>query len=109
MSSVDRIRKEIAAAELEARRLSLARRPSAPNIPRPGEFKMVTPTQPVGGKAPESPPSSGGSYGQRMRSKSNASKRSPELPNGSDSSTSSRGRSGSIGLPATPKAMRHPK
>jgi hypothetical protein len=106
---VDRIRKEIAAAELEARRLSLARRPSAPNIPRPGEFKMLTTTQSVGGKAPESPPSSGGSYGQRMRSKSNANKRSPELPNGSDSSSSSRGRSGSIGLPATPKAMRHPK
>jgi hypothetical protein len=30
--------KEIAAAELEARRLSLARRPSAPNIPMPGQM-----------------------------------------------------------------------
>lgn len=30
-------KKELAAAELEARRLSLARRPSAPNIPLPGQ------------------------------------------------------------------------
>lgn len=36
-SRVKDLSKEIAAAELEARRLSLARRPSAPNIPLPGQ------------------------------------------------------------------------
>ena len=36
-SLMDRKKKELAAAELEARRLSLARRPSAPNIPLPGQ------------------------------------------------------------------------
>ncbi|RMZ85615.1 hypothetical protein DV737_g544, partial [Chaetothyriales sp. CBS 132003] len=36
-SALDRRKKELAAAELEARRLSLARRPSAPNIPFPGQ------------------------------------------------------------------------
>ncbi|RMD45097.1 hypothetical protein DV735_g42, partial [Chaetothyriales sp. CBS 134920] len=38
-SAMDRKRKELAAAELEARRLSLARRPSAPNIPFPGQTR----------------------------------------------------------------------
>ena len=33
----ERLRKELASAELEARRLSLARRPSAPSIPVPGQ------------------------------------------------------------------------
>ncbi|KAH8696420.1 WD domain, G-beta repeat protein [Talaromyces proteolyticus] len=109
LSADERVRRELAAAELEARRLSLARRPSAPNIPRPGDFKANSNTTSMGGKAPESPPSSGGSFGRRMRSQSNASKRSPEIPNGSDSSSSSHGRTGPLGLPATPKAMRHPK
>ncbi len=35
-------KKELAAAELEARRLSLARRPSAPNIPLPGSNALNT-------------------------------------------------------------------
>jgi len=34
---LERSKKELAAAELEARRLSLARRPSVPNIPFPGQ------------------------------------------------------------------------
>ncbi|RMZ77489.1 hypothetical protein DV738_g4423, partial [Chaetothyriales sp. CBS 135597] len=38
-SVLDRKKKELAAAELEARRLSLARRPSAPNIPFPGQTR----------------------------------------------------------------------
>ncbi|RMZ88696.1 hypothetical protein DV736_g4088, partial [Chaetothyriales sp. CBS 134916] len=38
-SALDRKKKELAAAELEARRLSLARRPSAPNIPFPGQTR----------------------------------------------------------------------
>ncbi|GAM34837.1 hypothetical protein TCE0_015r02683 [Talaromyces pinophilus] len=109
LSAHERAKRELAAAELEARRLSLARRPSAPKIPHPGDFQTAAMMSVVGGNLPESPPSSGGSFNKRVRSKSNASKRSPTFANGSDSGSSTRGRSGTVGLPATPKAMRRPK
>lgn len=110
LSAHERAKRELAAAELEARRLSLARRPSAPRIPHPGDFQTAAiMSTNLGGNLPESPPSSGGSFNKRVRSKSNASKRSPTFPNGSDSGSSTRGRSGTVGLPATPKAMRRPK
>ncbi|EED13085.1 WD domain, G-beta repeat protein [Talaromyces stipitatus ATCC 10500] len=109
LSAHERAKRELAAAELEARRLSLARRPSAPKIPHPGDFQTAAMMSAVGGNLPESPPSSGGSFNKRIRSKSNASKRSPTFANGSDSGSSTRGRSGTVGLPATPKAMRRPK
>jgi hypothetical protein len=109
LSAHERAKRELAAAELEARRLSLARRPSAPKIPHPGDFQTAAMMSAVGGNLPESPPSSGGSFNKRVRSKSNASKRSPTFANGSDSGSSTRGRSGTVGLPATPKAMRRPK
>ncbi|KAB8077954.1 hypothetical protein BDV29DRAFT_32119 [Aspergillus leporis] len=94
-------RKELAAAELEARRLSLARNPSAPNIPFPGELQCPR-------NAPESPPFSVNSFGARTpgRRRVSASKASPEYPSSSDSNSS---RSGPLGLPTTPRAMRHPK
>lgn len=104
LSAAERTKREQAAAELEARRLSLARRPSAPNIPLPGETQAAAAENSI-----DSPPSSGGSFSQRVRSRSNASRPSPDYPNGSDSS-SSRGRSTvQVGLPATPRVMRHPK
>ncbi|KAL1971308.1 hypothetical protein VTN77DRAFT_260 [Rasamsonia byssochlamydoides] len=107
LSPAERTKRELAAAELEARRLSLARRPSAPNIPLPGEIQAAAAAPATG--SVDSPPSSGGSFTQRLRSRSNASRPSPDYPNGSDSS-SSRGRSTvPVGLPATPRAMRHPK
>lgn len=111
LSAHERAKRELAAAELEARRLSLARRPSAPKIPLPGDFQSAAMVSATGGNLPESPPSSGGgSFNKRFRSKSNASKRSPDFPNnGSGSDSSTRGRSGTVGLPATPKAMRRPK
>lgn len=110
LTAHERAKRELAAAELEARRLSLARRPSAPKIPMPGDFQTAKMISAGGGNPPESPPSSGGSFSRRVRSKSNASKRSPDFPpNGSDSGSSTRGRSGTVGLPATPKAMRRPK
>lgn len=109
LTTAERTKRELAAAELEARRLSLVRRPSAPNIPLPGNIFVGATGTSATADALESPPSSGGSFSQRVRSKSNASKPSSDVMNGSDSS-SSRGRStASVGLPATPRAMRHPK
>jgi hypothetical protein len=95
-------RKELAAAELEARRLSLARNPSAPNIPFPGELQYNR--SPLG-----SPPLSRTSANQRTpaRRRASTSKASPDYPSSSDSNSSRSG--GPLGLPATPKAMRHPK
>ncbi|EAW13249.1 WD40 repeat domain-containing protein [Aspergillus clavatus NRRL 1] len=99
---IDRRRKELAAAELEARRLSLARNPSAPNIPFPGELQRVR-------SPPSSPPVTRNSINQRTpaRRRASMSKGSPEYPSSSDSGSSRSG--GPMGLPATPKAMRHPK
>ncbi|KAF7714681.1 PGC-1 family protein [Penicillium ucsense] len=102
VSLAERKRRELAAAELEARRLSLARNPSAPNIPFPGDLHNA--------RSPlESPPMVSGSYFPMApsRNKGSASKTSPGYHSGSDSSSS---RSGApLGLPATPRAMRHPK
>ncbi|KAJ5757546.1 uncharacterized protein N7511_006240 [Penicillium nucicola] len=104
VSMAERKRREFAAAELEARRLSLARNPSAPNIPFPGELQSVR--SPI-----ESPPpfSGGNSYFPRTqsRNKMSQSKASPDYPSSSDSNSSRSGMP--IGLPATPRAMRHPK
>ena len=96
-------RRELAAAELEARRLSLARNPSAPNIPFPGELEFAR--SPI--ESP--PPFHGNSYFPRAPSRNNIppAKRSPEYNSSSDSSSS--GSRQPLGLPATPRAMRHPK
>lgn len=103
VSLAERKRREVAAAELEARRLSLARNPSAPNIPFPGELQSGRP--PV--ESP--PPFHGNSYFPRVpsRNKIPPSKNSPEYQSSSDSSSSRSGMP--VGLPATPRAMRHPK
>ncbi|KAF9891828.1 hypothetical protein FE257_003313 [Aspergillus nanangensis] len=95
-------RRELAAAELEARRLSLARNPSAPNIPLPGEAQPAR-------MGLESPPFTANSFGPRTpgRRRVSTSKVSPEYPSSSDSNSSRSG--GPVGLPATPKAMRHPR
>lgn len=103
VSLAEKKRREIAAAELEARRLSLARNPSAPNIPFPGELQSA--------RSPIESPAQfhGNSYFPRAPSRNNIppAKASPEYQSGSDSSSS---RSGpAMGLPATPRAMRHPK
>ncbi|KAE8419719.1 hypothetical protein BDV36DRAFT_131051 [Aspergillus pseudocaelatus] len=94
-------RKELAAAELEARRLSLARNPSAPNIPFPGELHLSR-------TIPESPPFSANSFGPRTpgRRRASSSKAPPEHRSSSDSNSS---QSGPPGLATTPRAMRHPK
>ncbi|KAJ5587184.1 uncharacterized protein N7459_002949 [Penicillium hispanicum] len=103
VSLAEKKRRELAAAELEARRLSLARNPSAPNIPFPGELQYAR--SPV-----ESPHAfQGNVYFPRAPSQNKIppAKASPEYQSSSDSSSS---RSGpAVGLPATPRAMRHPK
>ncbi|KAL2862209.1 uncharacterized protein BJX67DRAFT_310410 [Aspergillus lucknowensis] len=95
-------KKELAAAELEARRLSLARNPSAPNIPFPGEIQYTRGVL-------ESPPFSVQSFTPRTPGRSTIppSKTSPDYPSSSDSNSSRAGVP--LGLPATPRAMRHPK
>ncbi|PGH16496.1 hypothetical protein AJ80_05181 [Polytolypa hystricis UAMH7299] len=101
----ERAKKEIAAAELEARRLSLQRRPSVPAIPLPGETPTAIVVRP---RAADSPLGSGLSFSQRATGRPNIS---PANSNYSDSNSSGRGgaSSVSVGLPATPRAMRHPK
>lgn len=103
VSLAERKRRELAAAELEARRLSLARNPSAPNIPFPGELQSArTPVE-------SPPPFHGNSYFPRVpsRNKIPQSKDSPEYQSSSDSNSARSGMP--VGLPATPRAMRHPK
>lgn len=103
VSLAEKKRRELAAAELEARRLSLARNPSAPKIPFPGDLQSAR--TPV-----ESPPQfHGNSYFPRVPSRNNVpqSKGSPEYQSSSDSNSSHSGLP--VGLPATPRAMRHPK
>lgn len=99
-------RKQLAAKELEERRMSLARRPSAPQIPMPGE--LVSPIRP--GLAPRShtelgdspistqpPISRSQSVDPDAMSRANPKLNKPveKLP--------------PMGLPATPRAMRHPR
>ncbi|KAI9792909.1 MAG: hypothetical protein M1816_001231 [Peltula sp. TS41687] len=85
-------KKELAAQELEERRQSLARRPSAPTIPHPEE--LLASKSPMTSRSIEFP----GNPFMRVsppfaRSKTTAPESSPVV----------------IGLPATPRAMRHPK
>lgn len=103
VSLAEKKRRELAAAELEARRLSLARNPSAPNIPFPGEVQSAR--TPV-----ESPWTNGNSFfppRAPSRNKIPPGKSSPEYQSSSDSNSSRSGMP--LGLPATPRAMRHPK
>lgn len=101
-------RKEMAAKELEDRRLSLARRPSAPAIPMPGELH--------GGRPP---------LGQRTNSNTDIGESPvstmppPLIPRSQTADPEQMSRYGKItgmstpsapiGLPATPRAMRHPR
>lgn len=102
LSPAERLKREIAAAELEARRLSLARRPSAPNIPLPGSLQSYSNNASSGASQPS--PQSEGSFGQQLAKNSTGARY--ESMNSSDSS-SGRGRSSvRAGLPATPRAMR---
>ncbi|KAI1494297.1 hypothetical protein F5X96DRAFT_10740 [Biscogniauxia mediterranea] len=90
------LKKEAAARELEERRKSLARRPSAPPIPHPDELSPIVSRPPSAFELPQTtymtpkdlPPRSQTADSTRRASHM----RSPNAP--------------AIGLPATPKAMR---
>ncbi|KAH0349359.1 hypothetical protein KCU81_g2980, partial [Aureobasidium melanogenum] len=106
-------KKQLAARELEERRASLARRPSAPAIPLPSDVK-TPPKRPVMaprhhtelGDTPSSfmPPYSGG---QITRSHTADPESNGRFPNTKNPATSTP--TVPIGLPATPRAMRHPR
>ncbi|KAI8964748.1 hypothetical protein F5Y11DRAFT_69542 [Daldinia sp. FL1419] len=95
ISAERQLKKEAAARELEERRKSLARRPSAPPIPHPDELSPIVARTPSIFELPQTtfvPP-----------------KDMPARSQTADPHRSSHSRSGTvpmIGLPATPKAMR---
>ena len=119
-------RKELAAKELEERRLSLARRPSAPAIPLPG---VTFAGGPLSGGALSGGTLSGGtlsgsvrpSLGPRSQTEFGTSPTSsipsisrsqtadPEQMSRYGKITGTSTPSAPIGLPATPRAMRHPR
>lgn len=103
------LKKEMAAKELEARRISLARRPLAPSIPHPAELTNGRP--PVGGRSrtdfdEKATSWSSANFGLRMATQN---KGSPEFPETSKPNSGSNLATASFGLPATPRAMRHPR
>lgn len=102
-------KKALAARELEARRESLARRPLAPAIPRPAE--LTSPRPPLGGRSHTDLGNSPTSWSIANTSPQHnprfaASSTSPDLDNYGSRVVPS---AGPYGLPATPRAMRHPK
>ncbi|THZ43714.1 hypothetical protein D6C90_04960 [Aureobasidium pullulans] len=106
-------KKQLAARELEERRASLARRPSAPAIPLPSDFK-TPPRRPFMpprhhtelGDAPSSfmPPYSGNQITRSHTADPESQGRFPPTRNTGTSTPTA-----PIGLPATPRAMRHPR
>ncbi|KAH0207696.1 hypothetical protein KCU99_g129, partial [Aureobasidium melanogenum] len=106
-------KKQLAARELEERRASLARRPSAPAIPLPSDVK-TPPKRPFMaprhhtelGDTPSSfmPPYSGGQITRSHTADSESKGRFPNTKNTGVSIPTV-----PIGLPATPRAMRHPR
>jgi hypothetical protein len=100
---LSRTRKEVAAQELEARRLSLLRRPSAPPVIHPDElgsksavessidpntlFSIANDIQMIRGHTADP-------HALRKLTNQSSGTSTPSVP---------------IGLPATPRAMRHPK
>ncbi|TVY78306.1 hypothetical protein LSUE1_G006956 [Lachnellula suecica] len=99
------LKKEQAARELEERRKSLARRPSVPPIVHPEELGTLSPImyrQPSP-DFPRSQPRQSQMQPSRSQTTSPANiQTSGHLKDGAGSSVQ-------IGLPATPRAMRHPK
>ncbi|KAI1858588.1 hypothetical protein JX265_010681 [Neoarthrinium moseri] len=89
------LKKEAAARELEERRKSLARRPSAPPIPHPDELSPIISRPPTAFELP-----------QTTFSAADIPQRSQTADFTRSSSYARTGNRPVIGLPATPKAMR---
>jgi hypothetical protein len=105
------LKKEQAARDLEERRKSLARRPSAPPIMHPEELDRLSPLQ---SRRPSSPPflrastfpSTNQPQAQPSRSQTTSPANIQTTPSGFQETSTS---AVQVGLPATPRAMRHPK
>ncbi|OQO09339.1 hypothetical protein B0A48_04737 [Cryoendolithus antarcticus] len=97
-------RKDLAAKELEERRLSLARRPSAPAIPLPGDLAYVRPNM-----SPRSITELGNNPRSYMPPVSRSHTADPEQAMKYNKIMGTSTPSAPIGLPATPRAMRHPR
>ncbi|OQO00268.1 hypothetical protein B0A48_14055 [Cryoendolithus antarcticus] len=100
----DLTRKELAAKELEDRRLSLARRPSAPTIPLPLSTPNSRPNM-----SPRSHTELGDSPNSYMPPLSRSHTVDPDAMMRHKRLTGTSTPSAPIGLPATPRAMRHPR
>lgn len=104
-------KKVSAARELEARRESLARRPLAPQIPHPAELSTTRPS--LGMRSQTDLGDSPTSWGITATLSQQQAPRPPVTPPANDTSefTNRSGAAsvGPYGLPATPRAMRHPK
>ncbi|KAF1930930.1 uncharacterized protein M421DRAFT_99495 [Didymella exigua CBS 183.55] len=100
-----RTRKELAAKELEARRLSLARRPSAPSIPHPEELRF----RPLSGGRSNTDDLLGSiaMYHDPIQRSQTADPINKPVNRFLAKGTSTP--SVPIGLPANPRAMRHPR
>ena len=99
-------KKEVAARELEARRESLARRPEVPEIPHPADLYSSRP--PIALRSQTDLSNSPNSWGGNPTMAQQQQQRLPPTsfnPRELDRAASV----GPYGLPATPKAMRHPK
>ena len=98
-------RKELAARELEERRLSLARRPSAPSIPLPSDLQISN-RPGIGGRSLTELGNSPTSFSPPF---SRSQTVDPDAMAKYNRMTAVSTPTQPIGLPATPRAMRHPR
>ena len=104
------IKKEQAARELEERRKSLARRPSVPPIVHPEDLVILSPVQYQRPSIPDFSRSQTFPAGPSQHTpRSNTTSPAPLQTSQPYLRESATGSSVSVGLPATPRAMRHPK
>ncbi|KAK0930559.1 hypothetical protein LTR91_009695 [Friedmanniomyces endolithicus] len=99
-------RRELAAKELEDRRLSLARRPSAPQIPHPADLPVLA-IRPA--MAPRSQTELGDSPRSTAPPLSRSQTAEPELTTTPFAQDQSAAMLPPMGLPATPRAMKNPR
>lgn len=100
------LKREQAARELEERRKSLARRPSVPPIVHPEELARLSPMS----YQPISPPEFRGStFSSSRQPHHNRSQTTSPIQTTPEYRPDLSGSSVQVGLPATPRAMRHPK
>lgn len=105
--SLERLqRKEVAAKELEARRESLLRRPEVPVIPHPTDLYSSRP--PFGLRSQTDLSNSSTSWGGNPNMLQQQQRLPPSVFNPREANNGAAS-VGPYGLPATPKAMRHPR